>query len=63
MLGTSISGACSARRGAKLDEIETAIQELVADGKVYDTGERRWSEQTQSYEVVWALVPPKHKQH
>jgi hypothetical protein len=43
--------------------IEDAIQRLVADGLVYDTGERRWSERTQSHQVVWAAVPPKHKQH
>jgi hypothetical protein len=43
--------------------IETALQELAADGQVYDTGERRWSERRQSYEVVWGAVPPKHKQH
>jgi len=43
--------------------IEQAIQELVAEGRVYDTGERRWSERTQSYQVVWAAIPPKHQQH
>jgi hypothetical protein len=45
------------------DEIEAALQELVAEGLVYDTGERRWSERTQSHQVVWAAVPPKHKRH
>jgi len=45
------------------DEIEVALQQLVAQGLVYDTGERRWSERTQSQQVVWAAVPPKHKQH
>jgi hypothetical protein len=43
--------------------IEASIQSLVAEGLVYDTGERRWSERTQSHQVVWAAVPPKHKQH
>jgi hypothetical protein len=45
------------------DEIEAALQELAAEGRIYDTGERRWSERTQSHQVVWAAVPPKHKQH
>jgi len=45
------------------EEIEAALHELAAEGRIYDTGERRWSERTQSHQVVWAAVPPKHKQH
>jgi hypothetical protein len=51
------------RRNRRLEMIEAAIQRLVAQGLVYDTGKRRWSEQTQSHQVVWAAVPPKHEQH
>jgi hypothetical protein len=43
--------------------IEEAFQELEAEGLIYDTGERTWSERTQSYHVVWAAVPPKHNRH
>ena len=43
--------------------IGACIQVLVAEGLVYDTGKRRWSERTQSHQVVWEVVPPKHKQH
>ena len=31
--------------------------------RFYDTGRREWSEQTQSYQVVWAAIPPKNEQH
>jgi hypothetical protein len=34
--------------------IEEAISSLAARGFLYDTGERRWSERTQSYQIVWA---------
>ena len=36
-----------------LSEIETAIQELVEEGLVADSGRRRWSERTGRYEIVW----------
>jgi hypothetical protein len=49
------------RRNRRCEMIEKVIQQLAAQGKVYDTGERRWSERTQSYQVVWAAVPPKHE--
>jgi hypothetical protein len=39
--------------------VEASIQRLVAEGLAYDTGERKWSERTQSREVVWAAVEPK----
>jgi hypothetical protein len=41
--------------------IEEAILSLAAEGLLYDTGKRRWSERTKSYQVVWAAVPPKHQ--
>ena len=41
--------------------IEEACQELAAEGLIYDTGERRWSERTRSHQIVWAAVPPKDK--
>lgn len=45
------------------DEIfERAFRKLVADGLIYDTGQREWSERTKSYQVLWAFVPPKHQQ-
>ena len=34
-------------------EIETAIQELVEEGLVADSGRRRWSERTGRYEIMW----------
>ena len=37
-----------------LEAIDEAIQELAREGKIYDTGERRWSERTGSYQIVWA---------
>jgi hypothetical protein len=33
--------------------IEAAIQELVRKGLVVDSGQRRWSERTGRYEIVW----------
>ncbi|MCS3496169.1 hypothetical protein M2189_004871 [Bradyrhizobium japonicum] len=43
-------------------EMEKAVKELEAAGLIYDTGQKRWSDRTQSYQVVWAAVPPKHEQ-
>jgi hypothetical protein len=39
-----------------LIEIRAAIQEFVRKGLVVDSGERRWSERTRCYEIVWALA-------
>ncbi len=33
--------------------IEEAIQELVRKGLVVDSGQRRWSQRTGRYEIVW----------
>ena len=48
-------------RGWPLDEvdddaieaIEQAIQDLARKGLIVDSGHRRWSELTRSYEIVW----------
>jgi hypothetical protein len=40
----------------ELSEIRAAVQELVRKGLVVDSGERRWSERTRRYEIVWALA-------
>jgi hypothetical protein len=40
----------------ELNEIRAAVQELVRKGLVVDSGERRWSERTKRYEIVWALA-------
>jgi hypothetical protein len=45
----------------KYQMIEEANRQLAAEGLLYDTGQRRWSERTQSYQTVWAAVPPKHQ--
>jgi hypothetical protein len=44
-----------------IEAIEEAVERLKAQGLIYDTGERRWVARTQTYQVVWAAVPPKHK--
>ena len=41
----------------KYEMIEAAVRRLAAEGRIYDTGKRRWSERTQTYQVVWAAVP------
>ena len=33
--------------------IEAAIQDLVRKGLVVDSGQRRWSQRTGRYEIVW----------
>ena len=33
--------------------IEEAIQDLVRKGLVIDSGQRRWSQRTGRYEIVW----------
>jgi hypothetical protein len=34
-----------------------AIQELAAKGLIYDSGERRWSDRTLSWQIVWKATP------
>lgn len=50
-------------REPTMEDLEEAIKSLAEQGKIYDTGERRWSERTRSYQIVWAAVPPKDEQH
>ena len=45
-----------------LELLREAVRRLAAEQGVYDTGRREWSEQTRSYEVVWAAIPPKDEQ-
>ena len=35
------------------DAIEQAIQNLARKGLIVDSGHRRWSERTRSYQIVW----------
>jgi hypothetical protein len=37
--------------------IESAIQDFARKGLVADSGQRRWSERTRRYEIVWDLLP------
>jgi hypothetical protein len=41
-------------------EVREAIQCLVREGKVVDSGERRWSKRTRRYEIVWMVAPTRH---
>ena len=36
--------------------IEAAIRALADEGLIYDTGQRRWSERSQEYQIVWATI-------
>ena len=37
----------------KRKAIEEALHRLAREGLIVDSGERRWSEQTGRYEIVW----------
>lgn len=37
-------------------EIEVAIQELVKMGSIKDSGLRRWSNRTRSFQTVWVTT-------
>ena len=39
---------------ARHDAIEQALQSLARKGLIVDSGRRRWSERTRSYQIVWA---------
>ena len=41
----------------KYEAIEQALQKLVREGLIVDTGRRRWSKRTRSYQIVWAKAP------
>jgi hypothetical protein len=36
--------------------VEEAIQDLVREDLVIDSGQRRWSERTKRYEIVWVAT-------
>jgi hypothetical protein len=38
-----------------LKEIEQALRRLANEGRIVDSGERRWSERSGRYEIVWKL--------
>jgi hypothetical protein len=39
------------------EEICQAVQELVKQGLVVDSGRKRWSERTGQYEILWVSTP------
>jgi len=41
----------------KHEAIEEALRSLAEKGLIFDTGRRRWSERTGTYQIVWAAVP------
>jgi hypothetical protein len=41
----------------KYEAIERALQKLAREGLIVDTGRRRWSKRTRSYQIVWAKAP------
>ena len=41
----------------KYEAIEQALQKLDRQGLIVDTGRRRWSKRTRSYQIVWAKAP------
>ena len=45
------------------EQVMEALRRMAAEGRIYDTGRRKWSERTRSYQVVWAAVPPKQEQN
>jgi ribonuclease BN (tRNA processing enzyme) len=59
--GTGLKMTDSPTEAQKYAAIEDALQKLAAEGLIYDTGQRKWSERTKSYQIVWEVVPPKHK--
>jgi len=47
----------------EVSEIRAAREELTRMGVLVDSGERRWSEDTKSYEIVWTLANAYRKLH
>jgi hypothetical protein len=37
----------------EFDALEAAMQDLVEEGIIVDSGQRKWSERTGRYEIVW----------
>lgn len=48
---------CEFNRPVTYEETCRAIQELVEEGLLVDSGRKRWSERTGQYEIVWMLSP------
>jgi len=40
------------------EQVMEALRRMAAEGRIYDTGRRKWSERTRSYQVVWAAWRP-----
>jgi hypothetical protein len=38
------------------EQIQEAIESLARDGLIVDSRQRRWSERTQSYQIVWVAA-------
>jgi len=47
----------------KYAAIEEAIQSLAREGLIVDSGQRRWSERSGRYEIVWIAVPCAERRH
>jgi hypothetical protein len=45
------------------EQFDEALRSLAAEGLICDTGRRKWSERTRSYQIVWMRVPPKNEQN
>ena len=41
----------------KCEAIEQALQKLAREGLIVDTGRRRWSKRTHSFQIVWVKAP------
>jgi hypothetical protein len=41
----------------KHEATEQTLQKLARDGLIVDTGRRRWSKRTRSYQIVWTKAP------
>ena len=41
----------------KHEATEQTLQKLAREGLIVDTGRRRWSKRTRSYQIVWAKAP------
>ena len=46
-----------------IEEIDAIIQSMVRIGLVRDSGQRRWSEETGRYEIVWELTDAGRREH
>jgi hypothetical protein len=55
------AAAATAQRNSaqRSQALRAAIYSLAAKGLIYDTGERRWPERTQSFLIVWKAISGK----